>query len=392
MIRRYTFWVTMLFLLFAFGCKKHYSEGTFGYDQNFLNSIGDVVTLESDDGKGQIVVLPALQGRVMTSTSNGLEGNSYGWLNYELFASGEFVDQINPFGGEDRFWIGPEGGQFSIFFENGSDFSFEDWNTPAAIDTEPFGVINQTKKEIVLQQQMKLKNYSNFIFNIEVNRTVSIFEQNQIEKELNLVLDGVDFVGYESNNEIKNIGKESWTKETGLLSIWILGMFNPSENTKIILPYKDSLVLNTAYFGEVPEDRITITDKHVMFSGDGKYRSKLGLPPHNALPFIGSYDADMQMLTVVNYTFEGDTTYVNSMWELQDNPYGGDVVNTYNDGPLDNGDQLGPFYELETSSSAKELQPGGSIRHISKTYHFEGEFEALSSISKQLLGKNLGEL
>jgi hypothetical protein len=26
------------------------------------------------------------------------------------------VPHINVFGGEDRFWLGPEGGQFSIFF------------------------------------------------------------------------------------------------------------------------------------------------------------------------------------------------------------------------------------------------------------------------------------
>ena len=39
-----------------------------------------------------------------------------GWLNREAIASGERKEHINVFGGEDRFWLGPEGGQFSIFF------------------------------------------------------------------------------------------------------------------------------------------------------------------------------------------------------------------------------------------------------------------------------------
>ena len=58
------------------------------------------------------------------------------------------------------------------------------------------------------------------------------------------------------------------------------------------------------------------------------------------------------MLTLVQYTRPaGATRYVNSMWAIQQNPYGGDVINSYNDGPPAPGAApLGPFYELETSS------------------------------------------
>ena len=166
----------------------------------------------------------------------------------------------------------------------------------------------------------------------------------------------------------------------------------PSENTTVILPYKDSLALNTSYFGTIPPGRLTTTDKHVMFKGNGTARFKLGIPPSNVTPYIGSFDGDKQTLTIVKYSFKGDTTYVNSVWRDQENPYGGDVINSYNDGPLENGDQLGPFYELETSSSTKELQPNEAIKHIHKTYHFEGDFETLNNISKKLLKKDLNEL
>ena len=32
---------------------------------------------------------------------------------------------MNGFGGEDRFWLGPEGGQFSIFFKKDDPFDLE---------------------------------------------------------------------------------------------------------------------------------------------------------------------------------------------------------------------------------------------------------------------------
>ncbi len=100
-------------------CSPNQPKGTFGYDLSFLKTHQEVITLETNNGKSQLIVLPELQGRVITSTSNGLEGNSYGWMHYDLIASGKFEEHINPFGGEERFWIGPEGGQFSIFFEKG---------------------------------------------------------------------------------------------------------------------------------------------------------------------------------------------------------------------------------------------------------------------------------
>ena len=53
----------------------------------------------------------------MTSSSDGENGLSYGWINHDLIGSGEIKKQINAVGGEERFWLGPEGGQFSIFFK-----------------------------------------------------------------------------------------------------------------------------------------------------------------------------------------------------------------------------------------------------------------------------------
>ena len=94
-------------------------------------------------------------------------------------------------------------------------------------------------------------------------------------------LEGISVVAYETINELKNVGTKPWKKETGLLSIWILGMFNPSSAATIIVPYQGSKtglreIVNDNYFGQVPDDRLKLVGTTVFFKADGEYRSKIG--------------------------------------------------------------------------------------------------------------------
>jgi hypothetical protein len=89
---------------------------------------------------------------------------------------------------------------------------------------------------------------------------------------------------------------------------------------------------------------------------------------------------------------EGKRNYVNSAWKIQDNPYSGDALNSYNDGPLEDGSQMGPFYELETSSPAAALKPGDSITHSQITVHITGDKKLLDKVSIKVLGVSLEEI
>jgi len=81
------------------------------------------------------------------------------------------------------------------------------------------------------------------------------------------------------------------------------------------------------------------------------------------------------------------------MWELQAEPYSGDVVNSYNDGPAEPGAKpFGPFYELETSSPAARLSPGESVCHTHRTYHLQGPEADLDPIAKATLGVTIAEI
>jgi hypothetical protein len=373
-----------------------YEKGSYGYDVKFLRDFPNTVELKNGDSR--LIISLKYQGRVMTSSSNGYAGRSYGWINHELIESGEVLPQFNPVGGEERFWLGPEGGQYSLYFKPGSSFDFENWQVPSCIDTDPFEVFLATDSVAVFLKSMEVENYSNFKFEFDLTRKIELMGKHQVAEKLGIsVPENIKWVGYETTNIIENTGREPWKKETGLISVWLLGMFNPSPSVTMVIPYKTGVksdyIVKDDYFGEIPEDRLKITDGIIYFKGDGKQRGKIGIPPQRAMPVIGSYDAANQVLTLVKCDIpEGETDYVNSAWEHQKYPFKGDAINAYNDGPLEDGGQLGPFYELESSSPALALEPDSTGTYIQSTYHFEGTEEQLDSICEQVFSVSLQEV
>src|SRR5262249_48370931 len=144
------------------------------------------------------------------------------------------------------------------------------------------------------------------------------------------------------------------------------------------------------YFGRVPPDRLRVSAQAIWFVGDGKYRSKIGVPASRVKPVAGSIDLENGVLTLVHFSIPQDPTaggYVNNLWGAQTDPFRGDVFNSYNDGPPEPGKQaLGGFYELETLSPAAQLPTGKSITHTQSTFHIEGDTTALARVAKAALG------
>ncbi|MEO8918132.1 MAG: DUF6786 family protein [Polyangiaceae bacterium] len=84
---------------------------------------------------------------------------------------------------------------------------------------------------------------------------------------------------------------------------------------------------------------------------------------------------------------------MNRMWEQQARPYGGDVVNSYNDGPPAPGKPaLGGFYEIESTSPATARAPGESLTHRHQTYHLIGPRADLDALCRHVLGVSLDAL
>jgi hypothetical protein len=371
------------------------ARGTFAYDLHFLQQ-HDSGLIQLKAGNSAVLVSPRYQAKVFTSTAEGAKGKSFGWINYKAF-SAPSDPHMNAFGGENRFWLGPEGGRYSLYFKKGDSMIFANWKTPPAIDTEEWEVATSDSASVSFKKNIELNNYTGSKLSISIDRSIAIQDRSDIEKTLSVQLDdSVNAVGYSTLNIITNSGKEEWNEKTGMPCIWILDMFNPSDETTIVIPYKSSSekekVATTNYFGEISPDRIRYTGNVLLFRADGKQRGKLGILPNHVLPVAGSYDAKNKVLTITSFSIDNKGRYLNQVWNTVNPVFTGDAMNAYNDGPLENGSQMGPFYEIESVSPAAALKPGAALEHHHKVYHFTGNESSLNKIALKVLGISLADI
>jgi hypothetical protein len=375
--------------------------GSFGSDKRFLQKQDSgLVVLASGDAR--VIVSPKYQGKVFTSTAAGDTGMSFGWIHYKAF-SGPLDAHMNAYGGENRLWLGPEGGRFSLFFPKGAKMEFTNWKTPAAFDSEPWMVVGHSDSSVTLRKDMDLVNYAGTRLNLSIDRSIKILDGYSIDSVLGLPPDRtVAAVGYRSFNRITNTGALAWTDSTGMPCIWMLDMFNPSPATTIVIPYASatgdtSKPATTDYFGEIPGSRVKFINGVIYFKADGKSRGKLGVHPERAKPVAGSYDPTRRVLTIISFEldplFDGSPArYLNQEWNTVKPPFSGDAVNAYNDGPLADGSQMGPFYELESVSEAAFLKPGQGLVHRHAVFHFTGPEASLDKICQKLLGVSIAQV
>ena len=246
----------------------------FDADLAFLRSHSDVVVLADPAGQARVAVAPKYQGRVMTSTTGGDAGPSFGWIGRAAIESGEKQPHMNVFGGEDRFWLGPEGGQYALYFKRGDPFDLEHWQTPEPFDWGPWDVASQSANQVSFRKQMALVNYSGTSLDLAVDRSVRLLTAAEVASHLgSTVGDAVRVVAFESSNTVTNTGSAPWRPESGLVSIWILGQFTPSPRTTIAIPFASGTqasagpIVNDKYFGAVPADRLAVKDSRVVLQG-----------------------------------------------------------------------------------------------------------------------------
>ncbi len=153
---------------------------------------------------------------------------------------------------------------------------------------------------------------------------------------------------------------------------------------------------NADYFGKLDSSRLIVDEDEslIYLLGDANLRSKPGVTHRRACPVIGSRDSGRGVLTIVDFTLPefAPDGYTNNPWEIQDDPYAGDVINAYNDGPNDSGDKLGGFYELESLGPALALEPLDSYTHVHRTIRLEGNRDALSAAAVKVFGVNLDRI
>jgi hypothetical protein len=362
-------------------------------DLAFLRAHGPVDVLESPAG-GRVVVSARWQGRVMTSAVEP-HGASLGFVHRKFIEAGKTGTAFDNYGGEDRFWLGPEGGQYGLYFAPGAPFVIGSWQTPHAMQEGEWAVTSRDATQVTFARTMHVVNASRAEFDVAVQRTVRVLSADDVRARFGQPPPpGAKWVAFETANRVTNAGKRAWKRDTGLLSIWILGMYPPAPDARVVVPFEPGgagPIVNDAYFGKVPPERLVVHEREgwLGFVADGEHRSKIGLSQARARDALGSWSAGAGLLTLVRYgkPASAPNGYVNSMWAQQADPYGGDVVNSYNDGPTEPGKpSLGGFYEIETSSPAAALAPGESMEHVHTTLHVVADARALDPLARGVLG------
>ena len=387
---------------------KKGSSMSYGEVREFLAKHTQLVELTADNG-ARVAVAPEWQGRVMTSTCAGLQGPSFGFVYNDFIATKEYDNpHFNNFGGEDRLWLTPEGGQFSLWFKPGEAQNLTNWRTMPALNADPWKVTSPADpSHVCMKAEAKFQNASGSDFDVEIVRDVRLLKTADLQKRLGekaartLQLPGVKMVAYETDNQLINRGAPM-AKSKGLISIWILSMLNAGPQAVTIIPYRQGSdadlgpVVRRDYFGPVPDERLQVTPQAVLFRDDANYRAKLGISQRRAKNILGAIDFETGVLSIAMFSMPNDPTkhlYPNSAWEMpQKEPFRGDVVNAYNDGPNDTGGRLGNFYELESVSPTKELKTGESLSHCSAIVHVQADHATLVSLANDVLGVDLAAI
>lgn len=341
-----------------------------------------------------LLVIPELQGRIMSVTLDSLDDQSIGWFNRDYLQQ-EHTERNAVIGGAQRLMFGPETGQYSMFFQPNTRQTAEHIYSQDAITFQPYPVKTVSENAVKMQTQIKLINYSGHEFKLNLQREISLFSKTEIQSQLNMTIPrNVKFMGYGSKDSLQNKTYRTLQKSTGLVSLWTLTAYRSNPTTTALIPFKGSLKKATPYFNNVRASHTQIEDSYLLYRADGEYMNKIGIPVKNTKPIMAAYDASRNLLTIQTFYISNkpNANYLTASWLQPKTDYEGEIVNIFNDGPDDEGNYFGHFYEMEASSAAFELAPNEIQSHFHNIYHFQGNKNQLNTITSKLLGVSLSDI
>ena len=379
----------------------------FGMDLDFLEQNADCVVIGENDS--YVAISPSLQGRVMTSTLEGNEGYSLGWINRQLIVDGGSEANMAPLGGEDRLWVGPEGTEYSLFFKSGELFVSENWKIPAPISKEKWTLVSSSKYQAKLEKEQELldflmamfTNMKGQKFDVLLNREISFIKKPDASKILGYEIpDSVKMVAFQSVNRITNKGDKTWSAQTGYLNLSVMSCFHANKSTYAFIPYKQGAakelgdIIVDTYNETVGTDRLSIAPDFVRMRVDANKIGEITMNPKRTKGIIGSYDSERNILTIVTFVLPGNAKkYMPANLRRTNDIFDGDAISVFNNGPAHQGAfNALKFFETASYSPAMALAPQKSQLHVQRTFHFQGSEYDLGNISESLLGVTIKQL
>jgi hypothetical protein len=314
----------------------------------------------------------------------------FGLVVRETISKPPVARGFNNFGGEDRLWLAPEGGPYGLYFDPGAKQELANWYVPPAMDGGVRTPTGQDAASISFHERIALKNVEGVAFDLTIDRKVEALAKDEVEKLLGAALpEGAKLVAFRTTNKVTNEAKVALPADA-LVAPWVLGQFRPSPKTTVLLPYHGAEdVIKKDYFGVVPPDRLALLPEGdggvARFKGDAQLRSKIGVSAAGALGWLGAWDAQHKVLTLVNHSLPPAGAVVPDCNWTVPNPRAksGDVATSYNHG------EEPRFFELESIGPALGATPKSSVTQVQTTIHLAAEPAALAEIAKKLLRATL---
>lgn len=414
---------------------------------SYLGSKTKVIELCNQFG-GRVAVCPDWNGRVMTSTCDGLDGGSFGLINVHSIDNDSLELGFDFYGGEDQFTLSPEGGPFSLYYavgEGSVHYSTADYlETPTGFTEGVFTVDSvPPDPEVRMRRSLRMTNLAGARFDLDVVRTVRLMESRDVASifgravAVSLEQTDVSYVGYASHNSLINRGA-AHTKSSGLVSIRLRSMLNSGGSTIAMVPFRPEIPddpgspVCTDFFGSSPHGRLRILPPAALLRADSKYRCQVGVCRKRALPYLGSIDFRDGLLTLIRFdmpaepwkhdylcneycetvsntvvdfintreyylrsfaentspsTHDSEDPSENSVCDPGLSPYAGEVVRAYNHGPTVPGEVLmSRFYEFDVFSPSRELSKGETLSHHQYTLHVNADNRTLAFLIEQIFG------
>ncbi len=374
---------------------------TFEETKKLLESAGlETIILKAAGGRAAsgrgccVLIAPELSARILAVSMDGPNGDNFGFVKPESVANRGADPQFNAYGGALRWWAGPEGGQYGVAFPPGTkNFDLDSWYISEEYNGKPFATAypsGSVGASALMGAEFKIENASGTKFHVGVTSRIALID-DPLASSPKGQKQPLEHLGYLSEITFENLSDEPMRKDTGLLSIWMLGMYVSGPKTFVVAPFEregGGRIVTDTYFSEegIDPDRLIVNERagYLMFRADARERSKIGLSRSRASSAIGSMDLANNLFTLWRFPIRRRMPYVNSLWEHQKHPYAGDVTNAYNDDG-----NFGDFYELECSSHALALAPRERFCFPLEIHHYRAPLDRLTRAANKLLDRRV---
>ena len=322
---------------------------------NYLAQKTSVIEL-CDQWGGRIAVCPDWNGRVLTSTCDGLDGESFGCVNTKAIET----DRYEFFGGEDQWTISPL--------------------------IHSFAVESLKENKAVLQRTLPMNDANGTHVEFRLSRFISLLSRQKIRTQFGdtvadaLEQDNVSVVGFYTENTVQS-------QEKAWVASRLRGMFNASPHTYVIvstpLPEDDfeseSFPVTIDYLGGAPHNRMRHLSQALLIRADGHGQCQATIPYSALPPIFGAVELRYGTLTLWMFDSPGDPDE--------------DAIRIYNSGrsPFNKLD-WNTYYEINCFSEAQKLLPEHSFVYGQCTLHLNTDNSTLDHLVRHLFNVTLEEI